>query len=137
MLLICDEVWVGCGRTGKWFGHQHWGMSQPDIMTLGKAIGCGLAVGGGVRRADRAAPHTSMRSAHGPGRRTPRRWAATAVSMAVAARMFEVLERDGLVERMPRTLGESDHRRVASSSARSTRHDAGGAGQGAVPRRSR
>src|SRR5690606_1397409 len=31
LLLIADEVWCGCGRTGKWFGHQHWGIS-PDIM---------------------------------------------------------------------------------------------------------
>jgi acetylornithine aminotransferase len=48
--LIFDEVWTGCGRTGKWFGHQHVTDSQgkvvePDIMTLGKAIGGGLPVG--------------------------------------------------------------------------------------------
>jgi acetylornithine/N-succinyldiaminopimelate aminotransferase len=53
MLLICDEVWTGCGRTGKWFGYQHWNVT-PDIMTLGKAIGCGLAVG-------RCAPASGVR----------------------------------------------------------------------------
>lgn len=48
--LIYDEVWTGCGRTGKWFGHQ-WltdasgSVIQPDIMTLGKAVGGGLPVG--------------------------------------------------------------------------------------------
>lgn len=48
--LIFDEVWTGCGRTGKWFGHQYFTNSagqviEPDIMTLGKAIGGGLPVG--------------------------------------------------------------------------------------------
>lgn len=50
LVLIFDEVWTGCGRTGKWFGHQHvvggdGQVVQPDIMTLGKAIGGGLPVG--------------------------------------------------------------------------------------------
>src|SRR5205814_760849 len=48
--LIYDEVWTGCGRTGKWFCHQYFTdafgtVVQPDIMTLGKAIGGGLPVG--------------------------------------------------------------------------------------------
>src|SRR5690606_5422634 len=44
LLLICDEVWTGVGRTGRWFAHQHWGI-EPDIMTLAKGVGGGLAVG--------------------------------------------------------------------------------------------
>src|SRR5205814_9811205 len=48
--LIYDEVWTGCGRTGKWFAHQAFTdafgrIVQPDIMTLGKAIVGGLPVG--------------------------------------------------------------------------------------------
>ncbi|HEX7008454.1 MAG TPA: aminotransferase class III-fold pyridoxal phosphate-dependent enzyme, partial [Phycisphaeraceae bacterium] len=35
LLLIVDEVWTGCGRTGRAFAHQHWGI-VPDIMTLAK-----------------------------------------------------------------------------------------------------
>ena len=47
VLLICDEVWTGCGRTGRYFGYQHWleNGTSPDIMTLGKGVGGGLAVG--------------------------------------------------------------------------------------------
>jgi acetylornithine/N-succinyldiaminopimelate aminotransferase len=41
ILLICDEVQAGCGRTGTLFAYQHYGI-KPDIMTLGKGIGGGV-----------------------------------------------------------------------------------------------
>jgi taurine--2-oxoglutarate transaminase len=40
VLLIADEVITGFGRTGKWFGVQHWDVT-PDIMTLAKGISSG------------------------------------------------------------------------------------------------
>jgi acetylornithine/N-succinyldiaminopimelate aminotransferase len=43
LTLICDEVWTGPARTGKWFCYQHYGIT-PDVMTLGKAIGGGVPV---------------------------------------------------------------------------------------------
>jgi acetylornithine/N-succinyldiaminopimelate aminotransferase len=39
LLLIFDEVQAGCGRTGKWFSYQNFGV-EPDIMTLAKSL-CG------------------------------------------------------------------------------------------------
>lgn len=40
ILLICDEVMAGFGRTGKWFAVDHWGV-EPDILTAAKGINSG------------------------------------------------------------------------------------------------
>src|SRR5205807_9733793 len=40
ILLICNEVMAGFGRTGKWFGVDNWDV-VPDIMTLAKGINSG------------------------------------------------------------------------------------------------
>ncbi len=43
-LMILDEVQTGIGRTGKWFGYQHYDV-VPDIITMAKALGGGMAIG--------------------------------------------------------------------------------------------
>lgn len=53
-LLILDEIQTGMGRTGKWFGFQHYEF-KPDIMTLAKGLGNGVPIGvclAGARAAD-------------------------------------------------------------------------------------
>lgn len=43
-LIIADEIQCGIGRTGRFFGYEHFGL-QPDIVTVAKAIGGGLPLG--------------------------------------------------------------------------------------------
>ena len=44
MLLLCDEVQCGMGRTGKWFGFQNYGV-VPDAFSLAKGLGNGFPIG--------------------------------------------------------------------------------------------
>lgn len=43
-LLMLDEVQSGIGRSGKWFAFQHSNI-VPDVMTLAKGLGAGVAIG--------------------------------------------------------------------------------------------
>lgn len=44
MLLILDEIQCGMGRTGSMFAFEQYGI-KPDILTVAKALGCGVPVG--------------------------------------------------------------------------------------------
>ncbi len=44
ILFMVDEVQTGLGRTGRWFGHQHFDV-VPDVVTMAKALGNGVPIG--------------------------------------------------------------------------------------------
>lgn len=47
ILLICDEVMAGFGRTGTLFSFEHWGI-KPDIISFAKGVTCGYVQLGGI-----------------------------------------------------------------------------------------
>lgn len=47
IVMVCDEVMAGWGRTGEWFACNNWNV-QPDIITFAKGITCGYVPLGGV-----------------------------------------------------------------------------------------
>jgi acetylornithine/N-succinyldiaminopimelate aminotransferase len=96
LTLIFDEVWTGCGRTGRWFGHQHFGVT-PDVMTLGKAVGGGLPVGVMYARPELA-------DLMGPGKHGST-LGGNPICMAASRTIFDVIEREGLTEHAA-VLGE-------------------------------
>lgn len=52
-LLVLDEVQTSLGRTGRWFGFEHFlGDTRPDIVTLAKALGNGMPIGACWARAE-------------------------------------------------------------------------------------
>src|SRR6185436_12011253 len=51
VLLIADDVITGFGRTGTWFGLDHWGI-EPDIMQFAKGITSGYVPLGGIGVSD-------------------------------------------------------------------------------------
>ena len=75
---MVDEVQTGLGRTGAWFGFQHFGV-RPDVVTMAKALGNGVPIGACWARRDVAAAfepgdHATtfggqpLAAARGPGR---------------------------------------------------------------------
>src|SRR3989475_2502642 len=87
LLLILDEVQTGLGRTGRWFAHQHHGIT-PDVMTLAKGLGGGVPIGACL-----AAPNADV-FAPGDHGSTSR---GNPLACAAALAVLRVIERDGLV----------------------------------------
>ncbi len=54
ILFMVDEIQTGLGRTGRWFGHQHFGV-VPDVVTMAKALGNGVPIGACWARVEVAA----------------------------------------------------------------------------------
>ena len=91
--LVFDEVQSGFGRTGRLWAGEHWGV-VPDLMTVGKGIGGGLALSAVVGRA-RAMAHWS------PGTHTST-FLGNAVNLAAGRAAIAVMRRERLAERSAR-----------------------------------
>ena len=95
IVLITDEVINGFGRTGEWFGIQHYPI-EPDIMTVAKGLSSGYAPISAAIASDKIAEaFVGERDDAFVGGIT---WAANPVSCAVALANIEIIERERLVE---------------------------------------
>ncbi len=99
ILLIADEVMTGFGRTGRWFGMEHWGI-RPDILTAGKGATSGyVPFGFAAASVEVFDTVTSAPFVHGFT------WSHNALGAAVGRAVLRRLSDDGLVERSSE-LGE-------------------------------
>lgn len=89
LLLIFDEVQTGCGRTGQWFGYQHFGV-VPDVITLAKSL-CGGIAGGAMLTTPEIA--TSLR----PGMHAST-FGGNPIAAAAGIATIETIEDEGLLD---------------------------------------
>jgi acetylornithine/LysW-gamma-L-lysine aminotransferase len=89
-LLVIDEIQTGFGRTGKWFGHQHFGL-QPDIICLAKGIGGGFPMG--------ALAYTDqVNAALSPGAHGST-FGGSPIACAAGLASLQIYQEEGLIER--------------------------------------
>jgi adenosylmethionine-8-amino-7-oxononanoate aminotransferase len=99
IILIMDEVVCGFGRTGKWFGCNHWDV-VPDIMTMDKGISSGyLPLSAVAVKEEITAKFIGSQRDALPHGHT---WWGHAVSCAVGLANINIIEREGLVENAAR-----------------------------------
>jgi len=107
VLLIADEVMTGFGRTGKRFAVDHWDV-VPDILVGGKGLTGGYAPMGGVYATEHVvAPIAEQRDDF-----MFFTYGAHPMGCAVADKVLEILDREGLVERAAE-MGERLSERLA------------------------
>lgn len=106
VLLICDEIQCGLGRTGKMLCFQHDPRVKPDIVTLGKALSGGLYPVSAVL-ANKDVMLTIRPGEHGST------YGGNPLACAVAIAALDVLVDENLAERADR-LGRAFARRLES-----------------------
>jgi len=88
-VMILDEVQTGIGRTGKWFGYQHFDV-EPDIITMAKALGGGVAIGAMMAKPEIAATLV-------PGKHAST-FGGNCLACAAAVATIEAIEEDNLLQ---------------------------------------
>jgi len=89
-LLIMDEVQTGFGRTGRWFGFQHYDI-VPDIVTVAKALGGGYPIGAVISTQE-------ISKAFAPGSHGTT-FGGNPLGCAVSTAVINTIKKDKLVER--------------------------------------
>ena len=90
LLLLCDEVQSGMGRTGHWFAWQQYGV-RPDAFSLAKALASGVPMGAIVASA-------KLADVFQPGRHAST-FGGNPLACAAALATIDVIESENLVER--------------------------------------
>jgi taurine--2-oxoglutarate transaminase len=97
IVMICDEVMSGFGRTGKWFAVEHWNV-VPDILTMAKGLTSGYAPLGAVAMKQEIAD--TFKDQVYEGGLT---YNGHPISLAAAIATIEVMKADRLVEKAAAT----------------------------------
>ena len=125
IVLIADEVINGFGRTGKWFGMDHFDV-EPDIMTFAKQISSGYSPIAATIVSDQIAQ--TFEEAGSAGTIGGITWGANPVSTAVALGNLAIIEREGLVENSARVGEHVRSRLVGLKEEHRTVHQTRGTG---------
>src|SRR5690606_19339119 len=99
IMMICDEVMVGFGRIGEWFGFQAFDVT-PDLVTFAKGVNSGYVPLGGVIISE--AIHNTFGERAFPGGLT---YSGHPLACAAGIATFDIFEEEGILERV-RDLGE-------------------------------
>ena len=96
ILLIFDEIQCGMGRCGAMYAHELYGV-KPDIMTLAKALGCGVPVGTFV--ASKKCSSTLVAGDHGTT------YGGNPLATAAVSKVYDLFEEQKIIEHV-REIGE-------------------------------
>jgi 4-aminobutyrate aminotransferase-like enzyme len=106
-LLICDEVYTGCGRTGRWFACEHDDV-VPDVLAVGKALTGSIPLSAALGTADamRGWPRSAGEAIH------TSTFLGNPIACVAALAQLEQIESLGLLARAA-TLGQRISERAA------------------------
>jgi len=112
VLLVADEVITGFGRTGRWFGSQHFGI-EPDLMTLAKGVTSGYL----PLSATLVGPRVARRLEEGGLLAHGYTYSGHPVACAVALENLRILREEGWIERVAEKTAPYFQRRLREAFA--------------------
>lgn len=101
ILFVSDEVICGFGRTGKWFGFEHYNM-RPDLINFAKAVTNGFQPLGGVLVGDRVADVLKTRGGEFGHGFT---YSGHPVPCAAALATLDIIQSEKIIERVANDIG--------------------------------